>query len=112
MLLCIILAEVLAIFIDANTRIEAIQIGDHEIKIVNFADNTTIFFRDFICLTKIELILKLPPKVSSSKIKFFKKPVLMRCGIIRIDKPRQMAWSQFSIKMVGVHFHNSAHSAL
>ena len=33
----------------------------------------------------------------------------MGCGIIRIDKPRQMAWSQFSIKMVGVHFHNSAH---
>ena len=26
----------------------------------------------------------------------------------RNDKPRQMAWSEFSIKMVGVHFHNSA----
>ena len=76
MLLCNIVAEILAISIDANMRIEGIQIGDHEIKIVNFADNTTIFFRDFICLTKIELILKLPPKVSSSKIKFFKKPVL------------------------------------
>ena len=33
----------------------------------------------------------------------------MGSGIIRIDKPRQMAWSQFSIKMIGVHFHNSAH---
>ena len=33
----------------------------------------------------------------------------MGCGIIRTDKPRQMAWSQFSIKMVGVHFLNSAH---
>ena len=32
----------------------------------------------------------------------------MGCGIIRIDKPRKMAWSQFSIKMVGVHFHNCA----
>ena len=28
----------------------------------------------------------------------------------RTDKPRQVAWSQFSIKMVGVHFYNSAHN--
>ena len=58
MLLCIIAAEVLAIFTDANTKIKGIQIGDHEIKIVNFADDTTIFLRDFSCLTKIELILE------------------------------------------------------
>ena len=36
-------AEVLANFINADTRIKGIQIGDHDIKIVNFADNTTIF---------------------------------------------------------------------
>ena len=28
-----------------------------------------------------------------------------------IDKPRQMTWSQFSIKMVGVYFHNSPHES-
>ena len=38
---CIIAAEVLAIFIDFNTRIKGIQIVDHKIKIVNFADGTT-----------------------------------------------------------------------
>ena len=27
----------------------------------------------------------------------------------RIDKPRPVAWSQFSIKMAGVHFHDSAY---
>ena len=43
MLLYIIAADILANFIDANKRIKGIQIGDHEIKIVNFADNTTIF---------------------------------------------------------------------
>ena len=42
-LLCIIMAEVLAIFIDGNMRIKDIQVGDHEIKIINFADDTTIF---------------------------------------------------------------------
>ena len=43
MLLYIIAADILANFIDANKRIKGIKIGDHEIKIVNFADNTTIF---------------------------------------------------------------------
>ena len=70
MFLCIIAAEVLAIFIDANTRIKGIQTGDHEIKIVNFADDTTIFLRDFSCLTKTELTLELSQKASSSKVNF------------------------------------------
>ena len=56
MLLCTIVAEVLAIFIDADTRIKGIQIGGYEIKIVNFADDTTIFSKGFSCVTKIELI--------------------------------------------------------
>ena len=37
LLLCIIVTEVLAISIDADTKIKGIQIGDHEIKIANFA---------------------------------------------------------------------------
>ena len=52
MLLCIIVAKVLAIFIYEDTRIKGMQIGDHEIKIVNFADDTTIFLRDFTALPK------------------------------------------------------------
>ena len=60
MLLYIIVAEVLANFINADKRIKGIQIGDHEIKIVNFADNTTIFLRrDITCLKRIQVILKL-----------------------------------------------------
>ena len=42
MLLCIIVAEVLAIFIDADTMIKSIQIEDHEIKTVNFAIDNPI----------------------------------------------------------------------
>ena len=60
MLLYNIAAEVLANFINADKRIKGIQIGDHEIKIVNFADNTTIFLRrDITCLNRIQVILKL-----------------------------------------------------
>ena len=48
-----IVAEVLANFINADKRIKGIQIGDHEIKIVNFTDNTTIFLRDITYLNRI-----------------------------------------------------------
>ena len=52
-------AEVLANLINADKRIKGIQIGDHEIKIVNFTDNTTIFLRDITCLNRIQVILRL-----------------------------------------------------
>ena len=42
MLLYIIAIEVLANFINTYKMIKGIQIGDHEIKIVHFADDTTI----------------------------------------------------------------------
>ena len=42
MLLYNIAAEVLANLINADKRIKGIQIGEHDIKIVSFADNTTI----------------------------------------------------------------------
>ena len=72
-LLCMIVAEVL---VDGDMKIKGIQIGDHKIKIVNFADDTTIFLRDFSCLTKTELILELSQKASSSRISFSKNQTL------------------------------------
>ena len=68
----IIVAEVLASFINANKRITGIQIGDHGFKIVNFADDITIFLTDITCLKWIQLILKLYEDASSSKINFSK----------------------------------------
>ena len=59
MLLYIIAIEVLANFINTDKMIKGIQIGDHEIKIVNFADDTTIFLWDITCLNMIQVILKL-----------------------------------------------------
>ena len=56
MLLYIIAAKVRASFINANKKIKGIQIGDHEIKIENFADNTTIFLKDITCLNRIQVI--------------------------------------------------------
>ena len=43
MLLYIIAIDVLANFINTDKMIKGIEIGNHEIKMVNFADDTTIF---------------------------------------------------------------------
>ena len=68
-----------------------------------------IFLRDFSCVTKVELILELSQKASSSSMNFSKCQILWGVAYKnRINKSRQMAWSQFSIKMVGVHFDNFA----
>ena len=53
-------------------RIKRTQIGDHEIKIVNFADDTTIFLRDITCLNRIQVILKLYEDASNLRINFLK----------------------------------------
>ena len=59
MLLYNIADEVLANLINADKRIKRIQIGDHDIKMVNFAENTTIFLRDITrLLNRIKVILK------------------------------------------------------
>ena len=52
MLLYNIVAEVLANLINGDKRIKGIQIGNHDIKIVNFAGNTTIFLRDITMILK------------------------------------------------------------
>ena len=73
MLLYIIVPEVLARLIYANKRIKGTQIGgDHEIKILDFAEDTTILLRDIICLNRIQVILKLYEDTYSSKTKFSK----------------------------------------
>ena len=58
MLLYNIVAEVLVNFINADNRIKGIQIGDHDLKIVNFTDNTTIFLRDITFLNRIQVVLR------------------------------------------------------
>ena len=75
-LLYIIAAEALASFINTNKRIKGIQIGHHEIKIVNFTDDTTIFLRDITCLNRIQVILKIYEDVCGSRINFSKSQAL------------------------------------
>ena len=72
----IIAGEVLANFIDANKRMKGVQIGDHEIKLVNFADDITIFLGDSTCFNRMQVILKPCEEDSSPKINFSKSELL------------------------------------
>ena len=81
MLLYIIATEVLASFINVSKRIKEIQIGDHDIKIANFADHTTIFLGDITCHDRIQVILKLYEDTSSSKINFSKSQGSAKCPL-------------------------------
>ena len=43
--------------LNADKRIKGIQMGEHEIKIVNFTDNTTILLeKNITCLNRIQVI--------------------------------------------------------
>ena len=53
-----IAVDVLANFINADKKIKRIQIGDHEIKISNFNENSTTFLENITCLNRIQVILK------------------------------------------------------
>ena len=102
-LLYVIAAEVFANFIIADTRVKGVQIGTQEIKIVNFADDRTIFLRDIDCLNRIQTILNLYEKASSSKINLSKSQALWAGAYKnRYDKPGNMASSNFSIKILGI----------
>ena len=79
--------------------IKGVQIDDQEIKIVNFADDTTIFLRYIDSLTRIQTILKLYEKASSSKINLSNSQALWAGGCKnRYNKPKIWNVQTFLLK--------------
>ena len=93
MLLYKIAAEVLANLINADKRIKGIQIGNHEIKIVNFIDSATIFLRDITCLNRIQEILRLCEKDKLAQRYFFQKAKPLRAGAYKTEFINQDNWN-------------------
>ena len=56
MVLYVTVTYVFVNLIDADKRIKGIQIGDHEIKLVNLADEITFFLANNTCLKRIHMI--------------------------------------------------------
>ena len=80
-------------------RIKKTRIGDHEIKIVNFVDNTTFFLKDITCLNRMQVILKLYEDASSRKMNFSKAKTY-GLEYIKIELINQDKWfgKNFSLK--------------
>ena len=107
MLLYVIAAEVLASFVIVDKRVKGVQIGDQEIKLVNFADDTTIFLGDIDSLIRLQTILKLYEDASSSEINLNKSQALWSGSYKdRCAKPGNMIWSNLSMKILGIIFDN------
>ena len=65
MVLYITVAYVFASFTDADKRIKGMQIEDHKIKLVSFANEITFLLGDIACVNRIQVILKLFQKASN-----------------------------------------------
>ena len=85
--------EILANLINTDKRIKEIQIGDHEIKIVNFADNTTIFLRDITCLNRMQVILRLHERDKLVQREFFQKAKPLWGGTYKNRIHQQDNWN-------------------
>ena len=79
-------------------RIKGGQMGDYDVKIGNFADDTNIFLTDITCLNRIQVILKLYEDASSPKINFSKaKPY--RLVHIKIELINQGKWNIYNFPL-------------
>ena len=107
MLLYVIAAEVLATFVIVDKRVKGVQIDNQEIKLVNFANDTTVFLSDIDSLIRSQTILKLYEDASRSKINLDKSQALWPGSYKnRYHKPGNMIWSNISIKILGISFDN------
>ena len=108
-LLFAICAEGLANLFRINNRIKGIEIPDalEKIKLVQHADDTTIFVSDNTDFDVINEILNIYCQGSGSKLNTTKTKGLWLGGWkSRLDKPSSFNWSNTKIKLLGIIFGN------
>ena len=100
-LLYVTVAEVPAIFTDADTRIKGVQIGDYKIKQQILLITPSFFLRDITCYIRIPVNLKLE-KPSRSKINFSKSQALF-AGSYKKELIKQDKWygHNFPLRYLG-----------
>ena len=89
-----IAGEVLANLINADKKIKWIQAEDHEIKILNLSDNTTIFLRDITWRTS--------KKYVHSRFPSF-EPTLPPCSILSHAHPPPSPIPKGTFVLVRIH---------
>ena len=100
--------EILALAIKINPKIEGIRVGAREIKITQYAVDTTVFLKDpeSMCvlldlLEKFERCLGLKNNCTKSEAMWLGK------WKDREDTPFNVKWPRDSVFALGIHFSNS-----
>lgn len=99
--------EILARAIKQNTNIEGIKIGTHEIKITQYADDTTLFLKNLNSLKELLHILERFERCSGLKINPTKSEAMwLGKWKNREDTPFNFRWQKDSVYALGIHFSN------
>ena len=101
--------EILALAIKKNPKIEGIGVGVREIKITQYADDTTVFLKNPESMNVLLDLLEKFERCSGLKINRTKSEAMwLGKWKNREDTPFNVKWPKDSIFALGIHFSNSA----
>ena len=99
--------EILALAIIQNPKIEGIAVGSREIKITQYADDTTVFLRNQESMNVLLQLLEKFERCSGLKINPTKSEAIwLGKWKNREDTPFNFKWPKESVFVLGVHFSN------
>lgn len=100
--------EILALAIKQNSKIEGIKVGAREIKMTQYADDTTVFLKNLESMSALLELLDLFEKCSGLKINQTKSEAMwLGKWKKRKDTPFNLKWPKDSVFALGIHFSNS-----
>ena len=104
-LLFIIGIEVLAIAIKSKTTIKGIKVGEKEIKVSLYADDTTVFVRDLDSVTELLAPLNDFKNLSGLEINTIKmEGMWLCCWKNKTETPFGFRWPRNPIRALGIFF--------
>ena len=100
--------EILALAIKKNPQIEGIRVGVQEIKITQYADDTTVFLKNPESMSVLLDLLEKFERCSGLKINHAKSEAMwLGKWKSREDTPFNVKWPKDSVFAIGIHFPNS-----
>ena len=100
--------EILALAIKKNPKIEGIRVGAREIKITQYADDTSVFLRNLESMSVLLDLLEKFERCSGLKINHAKSEAMwLGKWKNRDDTPFNVKWPKDSVFALGIHFSNS-----
>ena len=100
--------EILALAIKKNPKIEGIKVGAGEIRITQYADDTTVFLKSPESMSLLLDLLEKFERCSGLKVNHTKSEAMwLGKWKNREDTPFNVKWPKDSVLALGIHFSNS-----